>query len=64
MYFTMFRFINLIHECESNNNIAGENNRESTCIVYSKAILNTALSKLITPSTSIILHYFYEHLDF
>ena len=28
-----------------------------------KAILNTALSKLIIPITSIIIHYFYEHLD-
>ena len=32
--------------------------------IYNKAILNTALSKLITSITSIIIHYFYEHLDY
>ena len=31
--------------------------------VYIKAILNTALSKLITSITSIMIYNFYEHLD-
>ena len=32
--------------------------------VYIKAILNTALSKVITSFTSIIMYnFFYEHLD-
>ena len=31
--------------------------------VYIKAILNTALSKLITSFTGIIMYNFYEHLD-
>ena len=32
-------------------------------VVYINAILNTALSKLITSFTSIILYNFYEFLD-
>ena len=31
--------------------------------VYIKAILNTALSMLITSIPSIIMYYLYEHLD-
>ena len=31
--------------------------------VYIKAILNIALSKLVTSITSIIIYNFYEHLD-
>ena len=32
--------------------------------VYIKAIINTALSKLITSITSIMIYNFYEHFDF